>query len=113
MAVLTVTTLTRAGFNLSDNDVSAAGGGDSFPNTGYEAVYFLNGSVGDITVTFTVQTTTDGLAVTNKTAVVSAGEAVIAGPWPTHIYNDANGRVQMTYSGVTSLTVAVFKLIPA
>ncbi len=113
MATLTVNALSRTVFNLTDNDAAAAAGGDQFANTGKEAVYFLNSSVGDITVTFVIQATVDGAAVTNPTQVVPAGEAVLVGPFPPAIYtNSSTGRMSMTYSGVTTFFVAVVQLTP-
>lgn len=110
MAVLTVTSVGRAGTEPSDTMVAAAAGGDGFPNTGVEFVLIKNASVGSITVTFPLQQSIDGQAVTSRTVAVPAGEERLVGPFSMVIYNDANGRVQMTYSGVTTLTVGAFKL---
>lgn len=109
MAVLTVNTLNRAGFNLSDNDVAADADGDSFPNTGKELAYFDNGSGGAITVTLVFKSGLgiDGQSPTNRTVSVPAGERVLVGPFPKDLYNDANSRMNFEYSAVTSLTVAV------
>lgn len=108
MAVLTVTTVDRAGVTLTG--AAAAGGGDSFPNTGVEYAIFKNTSGGDITVTLDIQSTVDGQAVADRTVVIPAttGHKVV-GPFPPSTYNDANGRVNFAYSGVTNLTVLVLK----
>jgi hypothetical protein len=110
MAVLSVQNITRAGFNLDQNDVAAAGGGDSFPNTGQEMLYVRNGGGSQITVTLAYQVTFDGQTIPSKTVAVPAGEAMLIGPFPTGSYNDANSRANVTYSGVTSVTVAALKL---
>lgn len=112
MALLTVQTADRGGLNLTDSDVAASAGGDSFANDGNTALYVLNGSGGDITVTLVFGTgaAVDGQSPTNRTVVVEAGKAEIIGPFPTQYYNDGNGRMNVTYSGVTTLTVLPFKL---
>ena len=112
MAALTVQTVDRAGFDLLAGDTACAGGGDYFANTGAEFIYINNASVGSITLTiaFASTATVDGQSATNRTVVLSASEEDLIGPFPTHLYNDANGRVQLTYSGVTSLTIAILKL---
>lgn len=112
MAALTVQTVDRSGFSLLANDVAAAGGGDYFANTGAEFLYINNAGVGSITLTiaFASTATVDGQSATNRTVAVANGTEFLVGPFPTHLYNDANGRVQLTYSGVTSVTVAALKL---
>lgn len=114
MAVLTVTTIDRNGQNLTTLDVAAAGGGDSFANTGSEFLYLNNASGGAIVVTLDVIATVDSqrtAAVTDPTVSVPAGNAMVIGPFPTGIYNDGNDRMNVTYDGVTSLTVAAFKFL--
>lgn len=108
MAVLTVNEISRAG--VSGALTAAAGGGDSFANDGRTYLDVNNGSGGSITVTFVTQQTIDGLAVADLAVAVGAGVRTKVGPFPPSIYNDANGRVQVTYSGVTSLTVNPFRV---
>lgn len=108
MAVLTVAEVARAGIDATL--VAAAGGGDSFPNDGRTYLDVLNGSGVAITVTVVTQMTVDGKAVADDAISVGAGARKKIGPWPPSIYNDVNGRVQVTYSGVTSLTVNPFRL---
>ena len=109
MAVLTVQTITRAWYSVEANDVQTAAGGDSFANTGVELVAVKNASGGAITVTLDIQATTDSQAVTDKTVSVTAAETFLIGPFPTAIYNDANGRTNLTYSTTTGLTILAFK----
>lgn len=108
--------LTPAQFKSSGTLVStaaAAGGGDSFANTGQEVLYVNNGGGSPITVTITAQNTKYlQETVSNRTVSVTNGTAQFIGPFPPAIFNDANGLVQITYSGVTSVTVAVFKYLP-
>lgn len=91
--------------------ITCAAGGDGIKNSrGTLKTRFINGSGGSITVTAAAVITArpgDGTfppaTLGNQQIVVGAGAAVVAGPWPA-AFNDANGYVQFTYSGVTSLT---------
>lgn len=108
MAVLTVQQIARAG--IVPSFAAAAGGGDSFPNTGSEYVEVVNGDVADKTVTFVTPNTVDSLAIADRPEVVAAGTRQKFGPFPTGTYNDSNDRVGITYSAVTNLTIGVFKI---
>lgn len=108
MAVLTVQQVVRAG--LEPVFAAAAGGGDEFVNTGVEYLEVINGSGADITVTIVTPNTVDGLAVTDRAVVVTAGERRKIGPFPTSIYNNSNSKVNVTYSSATSVTVGLFKV---
>ena len=108
MAVLTVQQVVRAG--LEPVFVAAAGGGDEFVNTGTEYLEVVNGSGADVTVTIVTPNTVDGLAVTDRAVVVTAGERRKIGPFPTSIYNNSNAKVNVTYSSATSVTVGLFKV---
>ena len=110
MAVLTVQQLTRAG--ITPTYAAAAGGGDSFPNDGQTFVQFKNTNAAARNVTIATQVTVDGKAVADDVINVplTTGD-VMVGPFPPGIYNDVNGRVQLTYDAVTNLTVGVFRLV--
>lgn len=109
MAVLTPVTPTVAGVLFGA--VAAAGGGDSFPNTGREYFYCKNGGGGGINVTFDSPGTCDfGLAAAaahDAVIAVGAGEERIIGPFP--VTPRFSSTVAVTYSGVTSVTVSVIR----
>lgn len=105
MAALSTQTSARGGTAITA--ASAAGGGDSFANSGKEMIWIKNGDSSSMTLTIATNATTDGLTVPNRTVAVAAGATKLIGPFPTPIYNDVNGNVQLTYSAVTSLTVAI------
>ena len=111
MATLTVNTIDNDGLNSESVYVSAAAGGDQFANTGREFIVVKNGDAGTPTVTLATPATYGGLAVADVAVTMGAttGEQMI-GPFPTGIFNDANGNVQITYTAVTSLTISAFKL---
>ncbi len=91
--------------------VAAAGGGDKFVPSDRTFVRFKNGDAADKTVTVVTQATLRGHAVADDTVVVTAGEERDLGPYPHEIYAAASdGLAAMTYSAVTSCTVAVLTL---
>jgi hypothetical protein len=115
MATLTVLQSRRSSNGQDLVGVAAAGGGDVFPNTGKEIVVIKNGGGSPVTLTAVTQATLDGLAVTDLTASIGAGETRAVGPFPAGVYSIggvAGGNVSLTYSGVTSVTVAVLAVTP-
>lgn len=111
MAILTVNIVDRTGtVDPTALLVSAAVGGDSFPNTGAQWVRFTNPTGAGITVTEVIQQTVDGQPVTSRTFSVplTTGDRVV-GFYATSLYNDTNGRMNFTYSAV-GLKVGVFQL---
>lgn len=110
MAVLTVQSVSRSG--LEATYASCAVGGDTFVNSGYEIIHIKNGHSGAQTVTITTPATTYGLAIADPAVEVTAGEERFIGPFPPAVFNGASDTVSLTYSGVTSLTIAILKVIP-
>lgn len=108
MATLTVTQIPKTGVELALT--AAAGGGDEFANDGNTVFIANNGSGGDITLTIVSQATADGLAIADRTVTLTAGDLEAVADLDPDIYNDSDGMVQVTYSGVTSLTVNPFRL---
>jgi hypothetical protein len=108
MAALTVQSLSAgAAIALS----SAAGGGDTFANTGIERLMVTNGGGSPITVTIdspgqcnfgVLANAAHDLAVT-----VAAGATKILPPLAVNQYGET---ASITYSGVTSVTVAAIRL---
>jgi hypothetical protein len=110
MAALTTQAIIRAG--LTPSFASAAGGGDTFNPDLDTYLRVKNASGSSITVTVvTPRTDPVGNAVADTTFTVPATTGdVIAGPFPAEIYADpVTGVANITYSGVTSLTIAVLK----
>lgn len=110
MAALTTQAINRAG--LTPSFASATGGGDTFTPDSDTYLRIKNASGAPITVTVvTPRTDAVGNAVADNTITVPATTGdVIAGPWPAEIYADpATAVASITYSGVTSLTIAAIK----
>jgi hypothetical protein len=108
MAILAVQRPLITGTVIS---MAAAGaGGDSFQNDGSTWLRVTNGAGSPINVTFDSPNTCDfglGAAAAHDSVVaVANGTTVEIGPFRKNRFNDANERVQVTYSSVTTITVA-------
>jgi len=91
--------------------VAADVAGDEFVNTGKELilVQHTNGAGSSVTLTVTTSATVDGEAVADRVITIGPGETHLLGPWPQQWYNDANAKVQLAWSAVTDITLAVIK----
>lgn len=82
-------------------------GGDKVAPHSRGAVIVENGDASPITVTIAVPGTDKyGQARPDIPVTVAAGAAKIIGPFPADLASDVDGLVAITYSGVTSVTVA-------
>lgn len=121
MAQLTVNKLSQT--KTAASLAAAAGGGDSWANTGKEQFAIKNAGGGSITVTFRCnggdgnnRACNFGIAGTPGHDVVQTipndSNIYLIGPFPT-FFNDGSQLLQVAYSAVTSVTVAVFALAPS
>jgi hypothetical protein len=121
MAVLTPTVITfgtrtaatmplYAGINGAATLTAADVAGDSFPNDGRTFFRIKNaGSL--ITAIFAAVKPSDQGISENIAANIAASTGdVWFGPFPANEFNDTNGRVNVTYSGVTTVTVMPYRL---
>lgn len=109
MALLTLQRISRSG--LTPSFVAAAGGGDTFQNDGKLTFFYVkNGGGGSINATFVTQRAIRGLAIADLVVAVGAGSEEVVGPFPSSDYNDTSNLVTVNYSGVTTVTVAAFKI---
>jgi len=110
MAELTIQQITEAGVDI--NYSAAAGGGDTADNGGSTFLHIKNGGESSITATITAQTTSvensiyGDLTKANASVAIGAGEEAFIGPFKPAAFNDGNGEIAITYSGVTSVTIA-------
>lgn len=110
MATLTVQDLKRTG--LAPTYAAASAGGDKFAPSKDTFLHVKNGSAGALTVTVvTPNSLIPDVAIADvAVSVPAAGERMI-GPFPyEHFANSADGLCDITYSGVTSLTVAAVRI---
>lgn len=110
MAALTVQTIALAGATKAAL-VAATSGGDTFVNEGKTVIEINNADVSAMTLTITGQRNLHFDTSATKTVSVGATTVVIVGPFPIGNYNvEANESVELTYSSVTSLTVAAYSV---
>jgi len=111
MADLTITPFVNG--SLTDTlPASAAAGGDSVPAyTGKEWIEVNNGGGSPINVSLVSQiTAVPGIAAANLLVAVPAGaRRKLKAPAPVSTWTDVNGKLQIIYSAVTTVTVGVFK----
>lgn len=111
MAEFAVEAIAEDGTNATYN--AANGGGDSFVNDGKTVLHIKNGSAGPLTVTVpAVASTTEKsgfgtLSKADAAIAVPAGEERFLGKFPVQAFG---ALASITYSGVTSLTVAVLRI---
>jgi hypothetical protein len=88
----------------------AGAGGDSFSNNGNVHFRVKNGGAAPCVVTANCPNT-DNFGVSgdslDQSWTVPAGKEWVLGPFNAARLNDGNGRVQITYDQVASVTVAV------
>lgn len=110
MATLTLKTpVGSAATDLSPENCAA--GGDQFLNDGKTFLYFKNTNAATRTVTIATGGSIGGLAIADVAITVAQNEEKVIGPFDPRLFNDANGYIQLTYSGVaTLLTVAAIQL---
>lgn len=89
--------------------VAASAGGDQFLNDGNVLIYVKNGGGSSINVTVAAPGAPGGLTLTNPVVAVAAGAEKLLGPFDPKYFNSATGFVNLTYSGVTSVTISVIQ----
>jgi hypothetical protein len=110
MATASITTLKPNSAGIAKTTQAAIIGGDTFLNTGREELTVKNGGASSITVTIAAQNPCDQGVLHNQVVTVAASGEEIIGPFRVDRYNDINGMVHVTYSAVTSVTVAVTRV---
>ena len=108
MAQLTIQTIAVAG--VVPTYAAAAAGGDAFLNDGATYFHVKNGGGSSINVTVNSITACDQGFDHDQVVAVANGSEKILGPFPVGRWNDTSGNVSITYSAVTSVTVAAVKL---
>lgn len=112
MAAIPVQDLVRDGVEPTFN--AASGPGDEFQNDAKTLVYVKNGAT-DVNITFQAQNTLTSkpgfgdITLGNQVVTVPANEERAIGYFEAAIFNDINGRVQMSYDDVANVTIAVLK----
>lgn len=108
MATLATQSISRAG--VTPAYAAAAGGGDRFTPGRNTFLHVKNGGGSPITVTIvTPRTDSLGNPIADNTVSVTNGQERMIGPFPTDAYGAiADGLADITYSGVTTVTIGAF-----
>ncbi|MFN0133414.1 MAG: hypothetical protein ACKVW3_12915 [Phycisphaerales bacterium] len=116
MADITPVTPSIAGVN--PGPVAAAGGGDAVPNPRGNVLIRVDNAAGlsmNVTINPGPTTTRPGdgtfpnMTLLAQVVAVPAGQTRVIGPIPP-AFNDANGKVQVSYSTATSVTISALQL---
>lgn len=108
---LTLQAISTSGTTLSFGAANADGYAID-NSSGRAALYVKNGGGSPVTVTLEIPGTIDGVAKADKTVSVAAGSEKLIGFFPRSIYDQTEpdtsqaNSVAVTFSGVTSVTVA-------
>ncbi|MCM2390194.1 hypothetical protein [Streptomyces albipurpureus] len=97
-----------SGIILEDIDTAAAALGDTAPTGPGRFLYVANGDASSHTVTITTPGTVSGLAIPDVAVVIAAGKSAViplAG-----VFRGPNGRANVSYDAVTSVTVAALEV---
>lgn len=108
MATLTVQEITLS--SLTPSYASADAGGDEFSNTGRTFLHIINDGASSITATIDSRTNCSQGFDHNIEVTVGASSEKMVGPFKPGRFNDDNGITDITYSAVTSVTVAAIAL---
>ena len=112
MATLTTQVVNRAGAVVTP--VAAAGGGDAMSCGAGMMLEVVNGGGSPITVTLAIPSGASGypnVAYTSTAVSVTNGTTKRFGPIAAPVYQDpTTGLCTITYSGVTTVTVAAVQL---
>lgn len=116
MAALSIQPILVTG--LAASYAAATGGGDTMAHSSSarRVLHVKNAGVGSINVTITKQISTvrvpgvaSALAVADLVVAVANGAEKFIGPF-SDAYGDSSGNVNISYSGVSSVTVAALEL---
>ena len=114
MATISVQTITESG--ITPTFASATADGDVMDNDGSTFLLVKNGGESSITITITAQVTSVKTQLfgettkSNATLAIAAGAEGMIGPFSPSAFNTDNSQISITYSGVTSVTIAGFKI---
>lgn len=109
MALLSTTAVTYAG--VTPTLAAAAGGGDTFTPGPNLFLFVTNGGGSPITVTVVTPGTARGQAISDLSVSVTNGQSRLIRISPADFFADpSTGVGNITYSGVTSVTVGVFQV---
>lgn len=108
MSDLTVQHIVLSG--LTPTYAAASAGGDAFLNSGRVLIHVKNAHTSPQTVTVNSQALCSQGFDHDVAVAIPASEERMIGPFSKERFNDPLSKVQLTYSGVTALTIAALEL---
>ena len=114
MGLITAQEISEAGVVVTYG--AATADGDVVDNEGTIFLHLKNGGGSEMTVTITAQTTSvdsplyGALTKANASKAIAASTEVFIGPFQINAYNNTDEQIAITYSGVTSVTIAALYL---
>lgn len=108
MATLTPSAVLAAG--TLEAPAAASGGGDKCPPLANSWVEVTNGGGSSITVTVPSYAAVRGQAAADRTVTIAAGATKKIPLYADLNTNPSDGLAAITYSGVTSVTVAAYRI---
>lgn len=113
--VASIQVVSTAGLTPSFEAANGSGG-QQFANNGRRILRVKNASGSPVTVTVLIPATLDGVAPANggkQVTIPATTGDVTLGPFGATTYNQADGKVYVDFSAVTSVTLAVLEVTPA
>jgi hypothetical protein len=107
MAALATQTVSHTGLAVAFS--AATSGGDTCATGSGLVLLVKNGDASSHSVTLATPGTVDGLAIADRTVAVAAGVTAMI-PLPDLYRDPATGLCSLTYTAVTSVTVAVVRV---
>jgi hypothetical protein len=108
MATLNVQQVVLAGLEAAY--VACGAGGDDFVNSGKAFIHVKNGHTSPQTVTVNSQASCSQGFDHDVAVEVTNAEDRMIGPFAKDRFNNSSGKVLITYSGVTALTIAIIEV---
>ncbi|MFK0173414.1 hypothetical protein ACIQU5_31990 [Streptomyces sp. NPDC090306] len=109
MASLATNVAPLTGLRFDDKLTAAGAGGDTVSPGAGVLLAVKNADSTSHTVTLVTPGTVDGLAIADRTVTVPAAQTYLI-PVTSRYRNPATGRANVTYDGVTAVTVGVFRV---
>lgn len=103
--------LSPAGIDLTDTGSLSTGNTYLIPNDGNVFLHIKKSGAGSCIVTVATPGNVDGNVIADLAVTVAAttGDKMI-GPFKPEVYNDGNGKLNVTFSEVTGLTIAAARV---
>lgn len=113
MANVTLTPLIVVPGSTDGSTPQAMAAADNYitRNNGRMILHFIKAGAGNATITIVTPNTVDGLAVAERTFVVTgSGGVEFAGPFNPGVYNDASGDMDVSTDEDTGITVQALQI---